>query len=163
VREPRNYDALRDSERKVRSEQEFVITGREATVRAEHSAPAAQRQAEASEPPFMTHEERHEAARAALIEKLDAGVRSNRIDHHERRYQLQQFETNGLRLQNDAPTHHDRPRISSRGLGVMDRADLVSQHAAARQRLKQAMARSEAGLTPDRARDPSRKPPGIER
>lgn len=163
VHEPRNYDALRATERQVLAEQEFVRAGREATVRTERPEPAAERQAQAVEQPVMTHEERHEAARAALSAGLAEQVKDKKIDANERRYLMERFETSGLTPQNDAHANHEQARQSSRGLGMTDRADMVSQQAAARERLNQAIDRGAAGQGPDQAPDQSRKPPDIER
>jgi hypothetical protein len=46
---------------------------------------------------------------------------------------------------------------------MTDRADLVSQQAAARERLQASIERNAAGKAPEKTADLSRKPPTIER
>jgi hypothetical protein len=139
--ELKSYEPLRETERQVLTEQ------------AAREAAAAARHVEAPEPPFMTEEDRHEANRAALLEKLDKQVQENKIDSHERRYQISRFEQTGVVPQNEVGHSQGQARVTSRHLGMTNHADLVSQQAAANERLT-------AG--PEKANGPIKKPPGIE-
>jgi hypothetical protein len=176
VSDPHKYDALREEGRKA-LERQFhdaaaEVAGRQAAPEKQLAdagrGPGVQseRQATAPEPPFMTDEDRHIAARAALTETLDKQVRENKISHHERRDQLYRFENTPSKLDHTLSAGtpaQDQARTSGRPVGATDRADLVSQQAAARERLNASIERNAAGKAPEKTADLSRKPPTIER
>lgn len=93
VRQPQNYDPLRDTERKVMAEQQFAEAGREATLPQQRGA---EPQMQTPEPADMNPVDKYEADRAARIQELDAQVDSGKINDHERYYQMQRFETEGI-------------------------------------------------------------------
>ncbi len=87
MREPRNYDPLRAAERAADTKRQSKETGGDLASRR-----AGDQQEQSQEPPFLTELEKHEAARDAKIQELDAKVQSGQIDRHEMRYQLERFE-----------------------------------------------------------------------
>lgn len=77
---------MSEADKSAGLQQEFTAAGREIDAR--------QPPEQAQEQPFLTEQDKHEAARAALTQALDEKVLSGKIDRHEAYYQLQRFENN---------------------------------------------------------------------
>ncbi len=87
MREPRNYDPLRETARGIESQQQVKETGNDLAAWR-----GGDRQEPAQEPPFLTEMEKHEAARDTKIQELDERVQAGRITSYEMKYQLSRFE-----------------------------------------------------------------------
>ncbi len=101
MREPRNYDALRETEREVMPtpERVFAEAGREVTIPQERPGSRevqAAPEVQAEEPVFMSEEDKIDAARAALRETLDKQFEEGLINRHEHKYAVERFETEGV-------------------------------------------------------------------
>jgi hypothetical protein len=83
------------AERAADTERQYKETGSDLA-----SCQAGDRQEQSQEPPFLTELEKHEAARDAKIQELDAKVQSGKINQHEMQYQLNRFENTVSPAQN---------------------------------------------------------------